>query len=48
MNNVEGSQKTDGLILWYFAFSRVFFRSESECKAPAIFETELCVILANG
>ena len=51
MNNAGGPQKTDGLItknFRYFAFSRVFFRSESKSKTPAISETEFFVTLANG
>ena len=51
MNNAGGPQKTDGLItknFRYFAFSRVFFRSESKPKTPAISETEFFVTLANG
>ena len=51
MNNAGGPQKTDGLItknLRYFAFSRVFFRSESESKTPGTSETELFMTLANG
>ena len=31
----------------FFGFSRVFFRSESESKTPATFDTELFVTLAN-
>ena len=34
--------------LKHFAFSRVFFRSESESRTSATFETELFVTLANG
>ena len=47
----EAREKPDGLItknLRYFAFSRVFFRSEIESKTPATSETGLFVALAKG
>ena len=45
MNNAAGPQKSKNLR--HFAFSRVFFRSESKSKTPATSETELFVTLAN-
>ena len=48
---LETRKKPDGLItknLKHFAFSRSFFRSESESKTAATSKTELFVTLADG
>ena len=47
----EASKKKDSITnknLRHFAFSRVFFRSESKYKTHEISETEHFVTLANG
>ena len=47
----EARKKPDGLIaknLRYFAFSGVFFGSESESKTPAKSKTELFMTLTKG
>ena len=47
----QARKKPDGFIpknLRHFAFSRVFFRSESESKFPTTSEKKLFVTLANG